>query len=237
MWLLIHIGVKLIHAGKCGLWPELLLPLHNGNSTTWCFVMIDMSTKTTSKLRCRQIVTYTENYVWRYECALYNNSNVIMGAISPASRFFTQPFVHMRINENIKAPRHWPLCGKSPGPVDSLHKWPITRKMFPFNDVIMLHGFVTGTGKSLLLKYRWGITHSLHKWPITRKMFPFNDVIMLHGFVTGTGKSLLLKYRWGITHLPLVPHIWSGLVQIMVCRLFGAKSLTKPVLDYCQWDP
>ena len=28
------------------------------------------------------------------------------------------------------------------GPVDSPHKWPVTRKMFPFDDVIMLF-FVT----------------------------------------------------------------------------------------------
>ena len=28
-------------------------------------------------------------------------------------------------------------AGKSPGPVNSPHKWPVTRKMFPFDDVIM----------------------------------------------------------------------------------------------------
>ena len=32
------------------------------------------------------------------------------------------------------------LCaGNSPGPVNSPHKWPVTRKMFPFDDVIMWH--------------------------------------------------------------------------------------------------
>ena len=31
------------------------------------------------------------------------------------------------------------LCvGNSPGPVNSPHKWPVTRKMFPFDDVIMV---------------------------------------------------------------------------------------------------
>ena len=32
---------------------------------------------------------------------------------------------------------------------------------------------------------------------------------------------------------------WSGsaLVQIMACRLFGAKSLSKPMLGYCQLEP
>ena len=29
---------------------------------------------------------------------------------SPASRLFTQPFIQTQIKENIKAPRHWPLC-------------------------------------------------------------------------------------------------------------------------------
>ena len=31
-----------------------------------------------------------------------------------------------------------PEKGNSPGPVNSPHKWPVTRKMFPFDDVIML---------------------------------------------------------------------------------------------------
>ena len=33
---------------------------------------------------------------------------------SPASPLFTQPFVQPHIKQNIKAPRHWPLCGNSP---------------------------------------------------------------------------------------------------------------------------
>ena len=33
---------------------------------------------------------------------------------SPASRLFAQPFVQAQINENIKAPCHWPLWGNSP---------------------------------------------------------------------------------------------------------------------------
>ena len=31
---------------------------------------------------------------------------------SPASPWFTQPFIRVQIKENIKAPRHWPLCGE-----------------------------------------------------------------------------------------------------------------------------
>ena len=31
--------------------------------------------------------------------------------------------------------------------------------------------------------------------------------------------------------------IGSTLVQIMACRLFGTKPLSKPMLGYCQFDP
>ena len=34
---------------------------------------------------------------------------------SPVSRLFTQPFIQTHIKENIKAPRHWPLCGEFTG--------------------------------------------------------------------------------------------------------------------------
>ena len=34
---------------------------------------------------------------------------------SPASWLFTQPFIQTQIEENLKAPRHWPLCGEFPG--------------------------------------------------------------------------------------------------------------------------
>ena len=42
---------------------------------------------------------------------------------------FTQPFIQAQTKENIKAPRHWP--------VNSTHKGPVTRKIFPFDDVIL----------------------------------------------------------------------------------------------------
>ena len=34
---------------------------------------------------------------------------------SPASWLFTQPFIRAQIKENIKAPRHWPLCEEFTG--------------------------------------------------------------------------------------------------------------------------
>ena len=64
---------------------------------------------------------------------------------SPASRVFTQPFVqaqiiffHAQIKENFKAPRHRPLWGEFIGDRRiPPHKGPVTRKIFPFDDVII----------------------------------------------------------------------------------------------------
>ena len=43
-----------------------------------------------------------------------------------------------QIKENIKAPHHWPFVwGNHRSPVNSPHKGPVTRKMVPFDDVIM----------------------------------------------------------------------------------------------------
>ena len=57
---------------------------------------------------------------------------------SPASPLLTQPFNQVQIKENIKAPRHCPLArGIHRWPVNSPHKWPVTQKMFPWDDVIM----------------------------------------------------------------------------------------------------
>ena len=54
----------------------------------------------------------------------------------PASPLFTQPFIRGQINENIKAPRHWPLWGEF-----TKDRWiprtngPVTPKMLPFDGV------------------------------------------------------------------------------------------------------
>ena len=38
---------------------------------------------------------------------------------SPAVRLFTLPFIQAQIKENIKVPRHWPLCGEFPAQMAS----------------------------------------------------------------------------------------------------------------------
>ena len=43
--------------------------------------------------------------------------------------------------------------GNSPGPVNSPHKAPVTRKMVPFDDVIMIYNDTTSKATQLMLKH------------------------------------------------------------------------------------
>ena len=76
-----------------------------------------------------------------------HHNAVIMSAMASqiqASPLLAQPFVGAQFKENTKAPRHWPLRGNPPltggfpdFQVTGPHKGPVTRKIFPFYDVIM----------------------------------------------------------------------------------------------------
>ena len=93
---------------------------------------------TASQAQCIRSVVDFENILYHYDCRItgeiknmgkqiYFKLSGITIAItmtskwarwrlkSPASRVFTQPFIQAQIKENIKAPRHWPLCGEFTG--------------------------------------------------------------------------------------------------------------------------
>ena len=71
---------------------------------------------------------------WSITLTTKNGHN---GVKSPASRLFIQPFIQTQIKENIKVPRHWFLCGEFTGTVEFPAQRPVTRKIFPVDDVIM----------------------------------------------------------------------------------------------------
>ena len=87
--------------------------------------------------------------------SLIHYNDVIMFALASqiTSRviLFTQPFIQAHMKEHIKAPRHWALCGEFTGPV--------TRKMFPFDDIIIFHtgGFnqTTNARRRVILLLLW----------------------------------------------------------------------------------
>ena len=55
---------------------------------------------------------------------------------SPFSRLLTQSFIHAQIKENITASLAF-VRGIHRGPLNPPHKGSVTRKLFPFDDVIM----------------------------------------------------------------------------------------------------
>ena len=56
------------------------------------------------------------------------------------------------------------------GPVNFPHKWPVTRKMFPFDDVIMRH-FYADDGLVLV-------------WPVNRHLYSYNKLLNIYTFQT-----------------------------------------------------
>ena len=82
----------------------------------------------------------TDNYVKPY-------NEVIMTAI--ASQITSLTIVYSTVDSDAEQREHQSsvslafVWGIHRGPVNSPHKWPVTRKMFPFDDVIMIsHGKV-----------------------------------------------------------------------------------------------
>ena len=65
--------------------------------------------------------------------------------ITMASQIISLTVVYSTVYSDADQRKHQKLCvtglcvGNSPGPVNSPHKGPVTRKMFPFDDVIMLN--------------------------------------------------------------------------------------------------
>ena len=54
----------------------------------------------------------------------------------------SQPFIQTQIKENIKAPRHWPCVGNSPGTGEFPAQMASNAENVPFDDVIMLVPYI-----------------------------------------------------------------------------------------------
>ena len=73
---------------------------------------------------------------------LYQNDDVTMGAI--ASQITSLTIVYSTVYSGADQSKHQSsaslafVWGIHRGPMNSPHKWPVTRKMFPFDDVTMM---------------------------------------------------------------------------------------------------
>ena len=89
---------------------------------------------------------------------------------SPASRLFTQTFIQTQIKENIKAPRHWPLCGEFTG----TGEFPAQRASYAVNVSIWWrhHVMAPWCGNALYVAVKlWGKSTG-HRWiPLAKGMW------------------------------------------------------------------
>ena len=118
-----------------------LLPLADGSGTrlpvTKSMNHINVKLRLPSSLTCSQCV-----FQWKYNTGKSlqwrHNDHDGVSNHQPGGCFLNRLF--RRRSKKTSTLRITGLCaGNSPGPVNSPHKGPVTRKMFPFDDVIMYH--------------------------------------------------------------------------------------------------
>ena len=109
----------------------------------WCGSLILLNTNDLGPTHIREICYYHSLWLkfcrhWTIRPHHYND--VIMGAI--ASQITSLTTVYSTVYSDADQRKHQSSAslafvrGIHPRPVNSPHKWPITRKMFPFDDVI-----------------------------------------------------------------------------------------------------
>ena len=136
--------------------------------------MILLDHSQTSKVLCCvhniHIVGRLSNTSWTNDCSAltnftwmtYHYDDVIMGTI--VSQITSPTIVNSIVYSDADQRKHQRSAslafvrGIHWGPVNSPHKWPVTRKMFPFDDVIMITTTITNTQPKR-------ITYPSNTWP------------------------------------------------------------------------
>ena len=95
---------------------------------------------------CLSVRFYWNTEVPHAFCLIIHYGDVIMGMI--ASQITSLTIVYSTIYSDADQRKHQSfsslafVCGIHQRPVNSPHKWQVTRKMFPFDDVIMHRGHI-----------------------------------------------------------------------------------------------
>ena len=147
------------------------------------------------------------------------------GLKSPASPLFTQPFIQAQIKERHQSSVSLAFVrGIHRWPVNSPHKWPVTRKMFPFDDVIMIASYLVlfdwrGMGSDI----QSGFCQS---WVIHQVIPEATEPLLQHGGL-GHGQVVFLG-NWVLHLLSNVVIVgWrQRLHEIYICY-YANPSLTK----------
>ena len=70
--------------------------------------------------------------------------------------------------------------------------------------------------------------------PVTQSFDVFFNLRLINGWVNNGEAGDLRCYR---AHYDVIVMIVAAFVQMVACRFFGARPLSKQMLDYCQLHP
>ena len=133
----------------------------------------------------------------------------------PIITMTSQSSIQAQIKENIKAPGHWPLCGGiHRGPVNSPQKGPVTQKMFPFDDVIMLN-------------------ENIQTFVCGRTFIVYYPNLIVSFNLSGTETGIFEENKVNIIDDALAPCIMgSSAAKILKCKIRRYLSSTKKQFNY-----
>ena len=142
-----------------------------------------------------------------------------MGAI--ASQITSLTIVYSNVYSDADQRKHQSsaslafVWGIHRGPVNSPHKWPATRKMSPFDDVIMITSHLTFVWNQDLT--HWG----------RDKMVAIFQTTFSNAFCLMKMYEFRLRFYWNVVPMGPVINI-PALLQRMAWRLIGDKPLSEP---------
>ena len=151
---------------------------------------------------------------------------------SPASRLFTQSFIQAYIKENIKAPRHWPLCGEFTG----TGEFPAQRVSNAENVSIWWRHHANSqwrrkcfnlmtspcTHVTYCQLYHWQNTCTLKRWNSNRNVIKFGSK-----YNTFSKEILAMKMpstKWQYFSSPFFRLIFTKSIQILYCSSYYITS-------------
>ena len=123
----------------------------------------------------------------------------------------------MQIKGNFKALRHWPLCREFTGTGELSAQRPVTRQMFPFDDVIMQWNKWSS----------WHVTQKNNKYGVLVHSIQIDPRSTdIKGLCTSTRSWLYTEpNQFPIAHMTLMA---TG----CGCRFYSSRSLVRLVFDY-----
>ena len=138
---------------------------------------------------------------------------------------FIQPFIQTQIKENIKAPRHWPLCGEFTG-----DQW-IPAQMASNAENVSIwwrHHYMRTFFWPFVMGIYWSPVESPHKWSVIQSSDSVNLNKLLNEESTGPwfnipcrSCNVTLLWQWQIKNWI----VWCELRQIICGSILIANHL------------